>query len=292
MSKIITWSTSKYSDSAAAHETDSLYYAEDIIRHWKFRSPISIKFCLEHSIPYMIDNHRIIVPPGGYFVANDGLEMECLPCRPGAKALIVFFTRELIADVKHNRCSGEKMLLDNPYPDTGSVNFFQHVYRYPNPLSAQLLILAKRMAGSGTSANDLPPDIFYNLAENLFSLQADISRQIGRVNARRSITREELFRRVLRAKEFMQDNWHKDLTLNDVSRFACLSPYHFHRSFREAFRQPPMRWFRQLKLKKAKEMLASKQMTVTQAALDCGFSDVFSFSKAFKRELGVNPSGA
>lgn len=292
MSKIITWSTPKYSHSETAHETDSLFYAHDIIRYWKFRSPISIKFCLEDALRYVIDNQKIVVPRGGYMIVNDGLEMECLPCKPGVKAFTVYFTNELVFDVHRNRCADEKKLLDEPGMGAGPVRFFQHIYRQPTTLSGQMLALAQRMAGAETSANDMAPDIFYSLAENLISMQADISRQIGLVNARTTVTREELFRRVLRAKEFMQDNWHKDLTLNDVSRFACLSPYHFHRSFREAFGQPPMRWFRQLKLKKAKEMLASKQMTVTQAALDCGFSDVFSFSKAFKREWGVNPSGA
>ncbi|MFN0173148.1 MAG: AraC family transcriptional regulator [Saprospiraceae bacterium] len=124
----------------------------------------------------------------------------------------------------------------------------------------------------------------------MFQFQEDISKQINRVNARTRTTREELFRRVLNAKEFMHDSWQSDLSLNTVAQQACLSPYHFHRSFQEAFGQSPMKWFRHLKLSYAKDLLASGKMNVTEVALNIGFADVFSFSKAFKRELGVSPS--
>lgn len=90
MSKIITWSTPKYSESGIAHETDSLYYADDVIRYWKFRSPFSIKFCLGDVLLYIVGNQPMTVPPGGFYIANDGLEMECLPNNPGVRALIVF----------------------------------------------------------------------------------------------------------------------------------------------------------------------------------------------------------
>ncbi|HRI61063.1 MAG TPA: helix-turn-helix transcriptional regulator [Saprospiraceae bacterium] len=290
MSKIVTWSTPKYSESSTAHETDSLFFADDIIRYWKFRSPFSIKFCLEDAIRYVIGNQSTVVPPGGFFIANDGLEMECLPNNPGVKALIVFFTNDLIFDVNRNCLLEDKTLLDSPDSIAGPVDFFEHVYRQPHILSHQLRSLAQQMAVHNEPDHNLAPDVFYSLAENLFSLQWDTSRQIAQVNARSASTREELFRRVLHAKEWMHDHWNSELRLEQISHAACMSPYHFHRSFREAFGQSPMKWLCQLKLQKAKKMLETGGMSVTQVAFDCGYTDVFSFSKAFKRELGVSPS--
>lgn len=290
MGKFITWSTPKYSESTAAQETDSLLFADDVIRYWKFRSPFSIKFCLADAIRYEVDKQSIVVPPGGFFIANDGLEMECLPNEPGVKALFVSFTNALIHDVHRNHCHEDKTLLDETCTKAGPVHFFQHIYKQPSPLSGQMQALAQHIADSKTSDYHLAPDIFYSLAENLFSMQRDVFRQIDRVKARTSATREELFRRVLRAKEWMQDQWQAELTLNDIARHACLSPYHFHRSFREAFGESPMKWLRRLKLQKAKTMLETGGVSVTRAAYDCGFADVFSFSKAFRREMGVSPS--
>lgn len=290
MSKIITWSTPKYAASRAAHESDSLLYADDIIRHRKFTSPFSIKFSIADGLRYIVDNQRITVPPGGFYLVNDGAEMECLPNNPGVKALFVFFTHDLIHDVHRGAGRDDKALLDAPQSTATPVRFFEHVYRHPNRLSGRLQALARHVAASEESEHHHLPDLFFQLAEDLLLLQQDTARQIGRVNARTAPTREELFRRVLGAREFMHDQWAADLTLGEVARRACLSPYHFHRTFREAFGQSPMRWFRRLKLEKARELLRDPAATATQVAFACGFADVCSFSKAFKRAWGVSPS--
>ncbi|MBV6440661.1 MAG: AraC family transcriptional regulator [Haliscomenobacteraceae bacterium CHB4] len=290
MGKIITWSTPKYSVSEKTHETDNLFYADDVIRYSKFRSPLSIKFCLADAIRYTVGNQSVVVPPGGSFVVNNGTEMECLPNKPGVRALIVSFTDDLVSDVNRNFCKEDKTLLDNPHPSPEPVCFFEHVYRHPDLLSRQLYLLAKQVTLSGESNPNLPPDIFYHLAEGLLTLQRDVRRQIGNVNARSAGTREELYRRVLYAKDWMQDHWYSQLQLEQIAHAACLSPYHFHRSFREAFGQSPMKWLCRLKLQKAREILEGGETSVTRVAYLCGFADVFSFSKAFKRELGINPS--
>ncbi|MFN0212963.1 MAG: helix-turn-helix transcriptional regulator [Saprospiraceae bacterium] len=289
MSKIVTWACPENFQSNSG-QTNYLLYAVNVIRHKQFISPYSIKFCSQGSIPYVIDKQKISVSEGSLLVTNNGLEMECLPCDPGVKALVIFFTSELLQDVYHSYCSDENTLLEDWNPRVDPINFFQHVHRYPNPLLGQLKVLEQRMALSDASHHNLQPDVFYNLAESLLFLQSDISKQINRVNTRTPATREELFRRLLTAKEFMHDHWYSELTLDKVARQACLSPYHFHRSFQGVFGQSPMKWFRQLKLNNAKALLASGQMNVTQVALYCGFADVFSFSKAFKRTLGVSPS--
>lgn len=290
MGKIIHWLTSEYPGNDLLERPNYLFFAENVVRYKHFVSPCSIKFCIQDSVPYIVDNEKISIMPGSFMIANDGLEMECLPCNPAVKAMAVFFSNELLQDVYRSRSSDEFRLLDQPEARHEPIRFFQNIYRHPNRLSEQIRVLATHMANATESSNDIGLDLFYNLAESMFSLQADISRQINRVNARSAATREELFRRVWQAKDFMHDSWRSELNLNTIAQKACLSPYHFHRSFQEAFGQSPMKWFRLLKLKNAKSLLGSGQMNVTQVALYCGFGDVFSFSKAFKREFGISPS--
>ncbi|MBX2927811.1 MAG: helix-turn-helix transcriptional regulator [Saprospiraceae bacterium] len=59
---------------------------------------------------------------------------------------------------------------------------------------------------------------------------------------------------------------------------------------RQAFNEAPMCRFRQLKMEKARELLRMGKISVSETALHCGFGDVFSFSKAFKRAWGIPPS--
>lgn len=290
MGKIITWSTKTYSDSPVPDHTDSLFFAEDVIRYRQFVSPVSIKLAVREPLLYNFEKENVSVAPGSFLLVNDGLEMECLPCNGGVKGMVVYFTNELLHDVHRGKTVSEIKLLDDPHTAASPVYFFQNIYQNPNPLTPKLYALAQQMDASGTSARKLPPDVFYELAEAMFLLQSDISQKTGRLNACMSATRDELFRRVWFAKNFMRDSWRLELELADIARRACLSPYHFHRSFRAAFGQPPMKYFRQLKLENAKNLLATKKMSVTEVALECGFSDIFSFSKAFKRAFSVSPS--
>lgn len=285
MCKTITWALENHGQEVSPHETNSLFYAEDFIRYFKYQTPLSIKYCIEGEMPYVVGNQKISVRPGSFFIANHGTEIECLPVPAGTRSLIVFFTEDFIATV-----AGGGLQADLPSTSPLLPHFIEHVYQCSTPLAMPIRTLAQRM---NTCPADRPADfqeLFFNLTDHLLSFNRHTNEQINRLNAGQPATRKELYRRLLSARNYMYEQWNSPLTLEDVARHACLSPYHFHRSFREAFGEAPMRWFRQLKMKKACELLEKATFSVSETALYCGFSDVFSFSKAFKRTCGVAPS--
>lgn len=291
MPKIISWSTPAYSESAVPHETDCLFYAEDVVRYYRYASPFSLKYCFQGNMPYFLENQGVNVPAGACFSTNTGTELECLPCEPGMSALIVFFTPSLLNDVWHTRASPPQPLLDQPGSALPCPKFFEQVFRHSFPIAGRFEQLGNAMRAAEQSQNDLLPDLFFDLAEQWFSLQGNIDRQIGSLKAGTAATRLELYRRVSLGRDLMFDQWNQPLSLQTIARQACLSPYHFHRSFREAFGAPPMQWLRQLRLEKAETMLRAHTGSVADIAFACGFSDIFAFSKAFKRYRGVPPTG-
>jgi AraC family transcriptional regulator len=290
MCKTITWALEGREPDITPHETNSLFYAEDFIRYYRYHTPFSIKYCIEGEMPYVVGNQKISVRPGSFFIANQGTELECLPVAAGTKALIVFFTEDFITKVADSFRTAGKSALDDSGNGAARLEFFEHTYRCPGPLSKQIQTLAQQMTTRAPKNPDALPELFFNLAENLLSFNGLTQHQINGLQARHPATRQELYRRLLSAREYMHDQWAAPLALHDIARYACLSPYHFHRSFQEAFGEAPMRWFRQLKMEKARELLSNEKATVSETALNCGFSDVFSFSKAFKRAWGVSPS--
>ena len=291
MCKTITWALDSCESGVIPHETNSLFYAEDVIRYCKYHTPFSIKYCIEGEIPYMIGNQKISVGPGSFFIANHGTELECLPTPAGTKALIIFFTEDFLTEVADAFLPAGRSPLGAPANSAAfRLEFFEHTYRNSSPLSIQIQTLARQMISPASHRPDDFPELFFNLAQNLFSFNRHTQGQINSLHAGQTATRRELYRRLLSARDFMLEQWSEPLTLEAVARHACLSPYHFHRSFRQAFDEAPMRWFRQLKMEKARELLSRGKLTVSEAAVNCGFSDVFSFSKAFKRTYGVPPS--
>lgn len=289
MKKVITWSTAPFNERRM--DANCLFYAENLIRYFNYTTPFTLKLCLAGEMRYQIGHQHNTVQPGGFFILNKGTELQCRPAMEGTKALHVFFTDELMTDVVRLYRSKENTLLDDPVVTPGPVHFFQHIYRSPQPLSQQLRAIVPFISTVRHSEDNVLPDIFYHLAETMMTLQSDVSKQMNKMKARNPATREELYRRVLKGREFMNSSWNMRLTLEEIARHSCLSPYHFHRSFTAAFGISPMKWLRQVKVDRAKSMLSAGAMSVTQVALQCGFNDVFSFSKTFKRELGVNPSG-
>jgi AraC family transcriptional regulator len=290
MCKTITWALDSYESGVTPHETNSLFYAENFIRYFKYHTPFSIKYCIEGEMPYLVGNEKISVRPGSFFIANHGTELECLPVPAGTKSLIIFFTEDFLTKVADAYLPAERSLLDTPANNPFRLEFFEHTYRNYSPLSTQIQTLARQMIACSSHRPDDFQELFFNLAHNLFSFNGLTHAQINSLHAGQAATRKELYRRLLSAREFMLDQWREPLTLEAIARHACMSPYHFHRSFRQAFNEAPMRWFRLLKMEKAQELLSKGKLTVSEAALHCGFSDVFSFSKAFKRAYNTPPS--
>lgn len=80
------------------------------------------------------------------------------------------------------------------------------------------------------------------------------------------------------------------LTLELLSRIACCSPYHFHRQFSAFSGQPLYRYIQWLRLRHASWRLAfNPQDKIIDIALDSGFQNPESFSRAFRTAFGKSP---
>jgi AraC-like DNA-binding protein len=99
---------------------------------------------------------------------------------------------------------------------------------------------------------------------------------------------EDLFQRVLRARERVHDAYGEPLTVPTLARAACLSPFHFLRVYTAAFGETPGRELSRVRIARARELLATGQ-SVTEACFAVGFSSLGSFSSRFTREVGMTP---
>ncbi|MBV8897444.1 MAG: helix-turn-helix transcriptional regulator [Acidobacteriaceae bacterium] len=114
-------------------------------------------------------------------------------------------------------------------------------------------------------------------------------RQIGRVPAIRAATREELFARVARGREFLHAQAYGRIRLKDAARAACMSPFHFQRTFSRVFGSSPASYVGQLRLARALQLLKGG-MPVTEVCFAIGFESLGSFSTSFRKHFGGPPS--
>ena len=100
---------------------------------------------------------------------------------------------------------------------------------------------------------------------------------------------EDLRERLWRARRLIDECYDQRLDLNEISREACLSRYHFLRSFREAFDTTPRQYLIQRRIEKAKELLRVRSISVTDVCFEVGFQSLGSFSALFHKCVGDAP---
>lgn len=96
--------------------------------------------------------------------------------------------------------------------------------------------------------------------------------------------------RLRRVVDYMMANLEEPIGLDDLASVACLSPFHFARTFRDKAGTPPHRFLSVLRLEHAKTLLATSNRTLCDIALACQFSSQTNFTRAFRQATGVTPS--
>lgn len=96
--------------------------------------------------------------------------------------------------------------------------------------------------------------------------------------------------RVNRAIDHVTRNLEQPLSLDEVARVACFSPYHFHRIFRGVTGETLHAFVTRLRLERALHQMAhGPRRSLTTIALACGFTSSSDFSRSFKRHYGLSP---
>jgi AraC-like DNA-binding protein len=99
----------------------------------------------------------------------------------------------------------------------------------------------------------------------------------------------DIYQRIAAAKIYIDENYHESIDLEEISRQAFLSRFHFHRLFTKIYRRTPHHYITQKRLNKAKELL-SENKSVTGVCNEVGFESIGSFSALFKKEIGFAPT--
>ncbi len=95
--------------------------------------------------------------------------------------------------------------------------------------------------------------------------------------------------RVRRAVFFMIQNLSVTISTEDAAREAGLSPRQLERLFKETLNESPAEYLRGLRLKQANWLVHHTRKTITDIAIECGFSDSSHFAKWYKDFFGHSP---
>lgn len=100
----------------------------------------------------------------------------------------------------------------------------------------------------------------------------------------------DVYERLCRARDFIDVCYDLPLNLDQISSQACFSRYHFLRLFREAFDKTPHQYLVERRIERAKQLLSSDELRVTDICLEVGFQSLGSFSSLFHKTVGHPPN--
>jgi AraC-like DNA-binding protein len=92
------------------------------------------------------------------------------------------------------------------------------------------------------------------------------------------------------ARRLLDRYYDTPITIEQLSREVALSPYYFIRLFRRIYRQTPHQYLVHQRIAKAKELLRTTDLPITEICLEVGFESLGSFSALFSKVAGISPS--
>jgi AraC-like DNA-binding protein len=95
--------------------------------------------------------------------------------------------------------------------------------------------------------------------------------------------------RLSRVRDYIEAHLAERLSLDEIADVACLSPFHFSRSFKQAIGVGPHRYLVQRRLERAKTLMRSTNHPLCLIAQEAGFTDQSHLISVFRREIGVTP---
>lgn len=94
---------------------------------------------------------------------------------------------------------------------------------------------------------------------------------------------------VLIARDFIVDNYDRDISVADAANYVFLSQGYFARAFRDEMGISPMAFLIRIRVERSCEMLRQPDMKVSSIAARVGFSSPQRFNAAFRKQIGMTP---
>lgn len=254
----------------------------------------SIKYVVSGTEIYTLNNEQHIVKNNQYLLSN--IEKEGvveIESKQLVKGICISIDRNLIKQVVDFMIQPDSNCVEEELTNFFTTsNFLDSNYNDADTKVGKLLQSLPLNTTEGVSyqSNEPKTDFFYNLAEAIVQDQMPLFKQLHNISSIKYSTKKDLYKRIQKAKEFIDSSFENDLTISNIATHSFMSEYHFYRLFKQVQGISPMQYIIKKRLERAKHLIVKQQMPISEVALHTGFTDVFNFSKMFKKHFQASPS--
>lgn len=190
-------------------------------------------------------------------------------------------------------------------PNTASLRFMKDIEPLLNILSPLILITPEDFPTIHGRIRELLIEIkeeYLSVTSSfsevmIYSKLLEIITLIGRNHASRAESgsaiigqQKEYMEKFLNICDYIEAHCSEDLNLDDIANMCGFSKFYFSRLFKQFTNISFYKYVNQKRITKATELLIDPKNSITDVALNCGFSSLSSFIRMFKIIKGCTPT--
>jgi signal transduction histidine kinase/DNA-binding LacI/PurR family transcriptional regulator/CheY-like chemotaxis protein len=179
------------------------------------------------------------------------------------------------------------VLLDLMMPELDGFGVLEEMQKMESASNIPVIVLTARTLGD-EEMKRLDRSVRAVLSKGVYTATETLSR-IRDVLSRRSITNTDMQRLTRRAMAFIHEHYQEPIGRQDIARHVGVSEGYLSRSFILETGLSLIHYLTRYRIQQAKQLLATSHKSVTEIALDVGFSDSNYFSRVFRQEVGKSP---
>jgi AraC family transcriptional regulator len=254
----------------------------------EIKGPLSIFSNLSGSSICSVNKHEVRINENFFFLSNESQEYS-LRLEDRAETFNIHFAEGSLDALQYSLCEKGDNLADDPFKTRETrIEFPNRLYK-KDRLFLKLTASIHELKEDGSYSELALEERMSALLSYLLQTQNDVVHEQSKFNATKPATVIELQKRIARATDYLYSYFEADISLDELSRIACLSKYHFLRLFKAVHGMGPNQLQQQLRLQKAETLLKQKDMPINLIALQIGIMDQSSFSRFFRKHKGMSP---
>ncbi len=257
-----------------------------------FRS-FSIKYVVEGNELYSVNGSKYYIKNKQYLLANRFSEgFVEIDSKQEVTGICIDLAPDVLSEVIAHYLSPDAPITDLSL-DTffNTPHFLENKYHAQQTLVGQFLLrLENELLAQPENGQLYNKEFYFALSEKIIADHIPLIKQLHTIKAIKAETKKDLLRRVLKGKEFIDEQFLTGLSVEQIARHIALSEYHFLRLFKSVYSISPHQYIIQKRLQFAKDKMRKDGVSLTAISVMAGFSDVHSFSKSFKKQFGFAPS--
>ncbi len=257
-----------------------------------FRS-FSIKYVVNGSELYSVNGTRYFIENRQYLLANRFSEgFVEVDSKRSVTGICIDVAPEILSEVVASYLQPGTALCDLDLDKFfNSKQFLENKYSAQHTRVGKFLLKLEEVLSKNPRAElNFDKEFYFSLSEQIVGDHIPLFKKLQNVKALKTETKKDLLRKGMKAKAYIDQHFHKALKTEDIALEAGLSEYHFYRLFKTLYQISPHQYLLKTRLDFAREILLKERPDIYTLALLSGFTDIYSFSKSFKKRFGQTPS--